>query len=64
MSRQREEYDWFEDPFDDKKNAEELEQARGSKALGCVLAVVLVVCVLLIVGAIVALGIVGADLSA
>ena len=55
MARREEEYDWFNDPFDDKKNAEELKRAKGSKSVGCIAAAVLVLCVLFIVGAIVAL---------
>ncbi len=39
MAKNREEYDWLNDPFDEKKAAKEAEQARmsaGSKAaLGC-----------------------------
>ncbi len=39
MAKKREEYDWLNDPFDEKKAAKEAEQARmstGSKAaLGC-----------------------------
>ena len=45
MKKQREEYDWLNDPFDEKKAAEELEQAQmsGCSRLGVLLALVGVV---------------------
>ncbi len=54
MAKKREEYDWLNDPFDEKKAAQEAEQARmstGSKvALGCgcvaiVVAIIILLCV-------------------
>ena len=59
MSRKREEYDWLNDPFDEKKCAEELERARGGKAAGCGLAVVVAAALALIVGAVAVLGALG-----
>lgn len=53
-----EEYDWIDDAFDDKKNAEEMERARGPKLAGVLLVVVLIFAVLLIGFAI--FGIIGA----
>lgn len=52
FGRKNEEYDWLNDPFDEKKAAQEREQARmsgGSKAAvgcGCVLVVLLIVVML------------------
>lgn len=52
FGRKNEEYDWLNDPFDEKKAAQEREQARmsgGSKAAlgcGCVLVVLLIVAML------------------
>ena len=60
MSRKKEEYDWLNDPFDERKSAEELERARGSKGAGCALAVVVAACALLIVGFVAVLGVFGA----
>lgn len=48
MAKQREEYDWLNDPFDEKKCAEELARARGSKATGCLVAFVAVVALALL----------------
>ena len=53
-----EEYDWIDDAFDDKKNAEEMERARGPKLAGVLLVVVLILAVLLVGFAI--FGIIGA----
>ncbi len=52
MKKQREEYDWLNDPFDEKKAAEELEQAQmsGCSRLGVVLAVLAVALLLALVG--------------
>ncbi len=57
MAKKHEEYDWLNDPFDEKKAAQEADQARmstGSKvALGCgCVAVVLALIVLLGVAAV------------
>lgn len=57
MAKKREEYDWLNDPFDEKKAAKEAEQARmstGSKvALGCgCIAIVVAVAALLVVAAV------------
>lgn len=49
MAKRGEEYDWLNDPFDEKKCAEEMKSARmstGSKAavgIGCVVVFALVV---------------------
>ncbi len=60
MARNNEEYDWLNDPFDDKKAAEELERARASKAPGCALAAAVVASLVFIVGAVIALTVFGA----
>ncbi len=57
MAKKREEYDWLNDPFDEKKAAQEAQQARmstGSKAaLGCgCIAIVIAVAALLVVAAV------------
>ncbi len=57
MAKKREEYDWLNDPFDEKKAAQEAEQARmstGSKvALGCgCVAIVVAIFVLLGIAAV------------
>ena len=62
MSRKREEYDWIDDPFDEKKCAEELERARGGKAAGCGLVVVVVAALALVVGAVAVLGVMASSL--
>lgn len=55
MSRKDEEYNWLDDPFDEKKAAKELQQAGmsgRSKAIvgiGC-LAVILILIVLVLLG--------------
>lgn len=61
MARKQEEYDWLNDPFDEKKNAEELERARGSKGAGCALVVVAAACIILIIGFVGVLGLFGAS---
>lgn len=44
------EYDWIDDPFDDEKNARELELAQRSRSAGCLIgAVVGVVAVVALV---------------
>lgn len=54
FGRKNEEYDWLNDPFDEKKAAREREQARmsaGSKTAlgcGCVLVVALIVVMLVL----------------
>ncbi|WP_165044199.1 hypothetical protein [Adlercreutzia sp. ZJ138] len=58
MTRKREEYDWLNDPFDEKKCAEELQRARRSKATGCLVAFVAVVAVALLVA--LGIGVIGA----
>ena len=52
MKKQREEYDWLNDPFDEKKAAEELEQAQmsGCSRLGVLLAVLAVALLQALVG--------------
>ncbi|MBQ9041975.1 MAG: hypothetical protein IJ111_04090 [Eggerthellaceae bacterium] len=44
----REEFDWIDDAFDDKKTAEDMERARGPKLAGLLLVVVLIAAILLI----------------
>ena len=61
MARKQEEYDWLNDPFDEKKSAEELERARGSKGAGCALVVVVAACIILIIGFVGVLGLFGAS---
>lgn len=61
MARKHEEYDWLNDPFDEKKSSEELERARGSKGAGCALAVVVAACIILVVGFVGVLGLFGAS---
>ncbi len=39
----KQEYDWLNDPFDEAKQAADLERARRSRGLGCVLAAVVLV---------------------
>ena len=46
-------FDWIDDAFDDKRTAEDMERARGPKAAGLLLVVVLVVAVALILFALV-----------
>ena len=41
-------FDWIDDAFDDKKTAEDMEQARGPKLAGVLLLVVIVFAALLI----------------
>ncbi len=55
--KKHEEYDWLNDPFDEKKAAEELQQAQmsGCSRLGVLVALLLVV-VLVVVVAVVACG--------
>lgn len=48
----REPYDWIDDPFDDAKNAEDLESARRSRNLGCVICGVIAVVAILVGGGI------------
>ena len=57
MGRKREEYDWLNDPFDEKKAAEELQQAQmsGCSRLGVLLALLVVVALVVLV-AVVACG--------
>lgn len=40
--RDKTEYDWLEDPFDDKKNEEDFKRARRRSNIGCLVAVVAV----------------------
>lgn len=65
MVRQREEYDWLEDPFDERKCAEELKRARsrGMRGAGCALVAVVVAAVGLVVTFAVIVGALGADLA-
>ena len=52
MARNKEEYDWLEDPFDEKKQAEERELMQTSggtkRAFGCLIAIVLLVILCLV----------------
>ena len=56
FGRKEEEYDWLNDPFDEKKSAREQERARmsgGSKVAlgcGCLLVVAVIVVMLLVAG--------------
>lgn len=45
MSRRNEEYDWLNDPFDEKKVAEEMEHARSKKGALVALVVVVILCI-------------------
>lgn len=47
--RSKKDYDWLNDPFDEEKCAEEMERARGSKAAGCGLVVVVLAALALVV---------------
>ena len=38
-----EEFDWIDDAFDDKKTAEDIEKAKGPRAAGCLLVLVMLV---------------------
>lgn len=63
MARKDEEYDWLNDPFDDKKTAKELEEAKQSAskktALGCgCLVIVVAVAALIAYGVVAVSGIV------
>lgn len=50
--KKREEYDWLNDPFDEKKIAEEQEQAKmsGCSRMGVLLAVIAVILIIVIFG--------------
>lgn len=50
--KQREEYDWLNDPFDEKKIAEEQGQAKmsGCSRIGVLVAVIAVIVILVIFG--------------
>lgn len=63
MRRPKEEYDWLNDPFDDKKAAEELERARGPKMAGCLFVVVAMAAIVFIGIAVVMFVALGADLN-
>lgn len=45
----REEFDWIDDAFDEKKTAEDMEAARGPKLAGVLLLVVVILSVALVV---------------
>ena len=67
MTDKREEYDWLNDPFDEKKCAEEYERARSGKHTGCAFAAVAVIVVVMAVVAVALLGalsVLGTDLGA
>ncbi|WP_165055901.1 MULTISPECIES: hypothetical protein [unclassified Adlercreutzia] len=59
------EYDWLNDPFDEKKCAEELDRARsrGMRGAGCALAAVVAVAVVLVAVFVVIVGALGTDLA-
>lgn len=59
MSSKREDYDWLNDPFDEKKCAEEYERARSGRHTGCAFAAVAVIVVVIVVTAVLALGAIG-----
>lgn len=50
MSRKNEDYDWLDDPFDEKKAAKDREDAlrsgNGKAALGCLVVVIAIVVLL------------------
>lgn len=48
-SMAREEFDWIDDAFDEKKTAEDMEAARGPKLAGVLLLVVVILSVALVV---------------
>ena len=56
MSKNNEDYDWLDDPFDEKKSAAERERARmgsaskAAVAVGCLAVIVLVVAIFAIGG--------------
>lgn len=64
QQRKNDEYDWFDDPFDDKKTAEELERARGPKMVGCLLGVVVLAALALVGFAVVGIATIGAGVGA
>lgn len=49
----REEFDWIDDAFNDKKTAEDMERARGSKLAGLLLVVVLLAAIGLVAFAVI-----------
>lgn len=53
----KEEFDWIDDAFNDKKTAEDMERARGPKFAGLLLVVVVIVA--LVVIGISAVGLIG-----
>lgn len=52
----RREYDWLDDPFDDSKNAEALEEARRSRNMGCIVSAVIIVFVCFVIVGLVMFG--------
>ncbi len=52
VMKKREEYDWLNDPFDEKKIAEEQEQAKmsGCSRVGVLIAVIAIVVILIVFG--------------
>ena len=50
--KKREEYDWLNDPFDEKKAAEEPEQAKmsGCSRIGVLVAVIAVIVIICAIG--------------
>ncbi|CVH79388.1 hypothetical protein [Rubneribacter badeniensis] len=60
MARRNDDYDWLDDPFDEKKAAEERERAavsgRAKAALGCGCLAALGLAVLAVVATVAALG--------
>ncbi len=48
--KKREEYDWLNDPFDEKKIAEEQEQAKmsGCSRIGIVIAVIIILVIVVL----------------
>ncbi len=51
-SKKREEYDWIDDPFDDKKTAEEQRRVKRSNGLvagiGCAVVIVAVIVIVIL----------------
>lgn len=52
LMKKREEYDWLNDPFDEKKIAEEQEQAKmsGCSRMGILIAVLCIIVIVCVVG--------------
>lgn len=49
MANKPREYDWLDDPFDERKEAEDLEEIRSSKQRGCLIGIVVAALAFIIV---------------